>query len=72
MMTRLSEESLQRFEKTWQEYLTDDSYNDIGKLNLVAWLGERAGAMLSEIRALQAEAQEAKQLLDEKRQKEGE
>ncbi len=59
MTDTLSEEQIQRFEKTWLEYKTDDSYNEFGKLNLVAFLGERAGFMLATIRHLQSENKEA-------------
>ena len=42
-------------EKTWDDYLHDDNYTNFGKLNLVAWLGERTGPMLAEIKRLRAE-----------------
>ena len=40
-------------EKAWEDYRGDE-FNDIGKLNLVAWMGERMGWVLQEIRMLRA------------------
>lgn len=44
-----------RLRETYDEYKNDDSYNNIGKLNLVAYIGERSGILFAEIERLEAE-----------------
>lgn len=50
----MTDEEIASLKDVWNRYKTDDNYNDIGKLNLVAYLGERAGRMLAEIERLRA------------------
>lgn len=41
--------------KAYDDYKNDDGYNNIGKLNLVAFIGERSGVLFNEIEQLRAE-----------------
>ena len=56
-------------EKTWEDYKNDDKYNTIGKLNLAAWMGERMGLVLREIRILRTQVEVLQAILKEERQK---
>ena len=51
----LSESILTYYEETADKLANDDSCNSIGKLNLAAFLGERAYYMLADIHQLQRE-----------------
>jgi len=50
----LKESTLKYYEETSHDLMFDDGYTNIGKLNLAAFLGERAHYMLETIRELQA------------------
>jgi len=55
-------------EKTWDDYISNEKYNDIGRLNLVAWMGERMGLALQEIRTLRTQVEGLQAGLEEERQ----
>lgn len=55
-------------EKAWEDY-RGDGFTDIGKLNLVAWMGERMGRVLQEIRILRTQVEGLQAMLEEERQK---
>ena len=50
---------LTNFKRSWDEYKNDRSLNEYGRLNLVCWMGERAGLLIAEIERLAAEANPA-------------
>ena len=54
-MRRITDDELEFLRDTWDKYLHDDTYNDIGKLNLACWLGERYGPVLDEVNALRGD-----------------
>ena len=54
----LKPDTLEYYRKTSLELRFDKRYNDVGKLNLACWLGERAHYMLAEIARLQAKIKE--------------
>lgn len=49
----LSKETLKSYRKASDDLRFDEGYNNIGKLNLAAYLGERAHYMLDTIEVLQ-------------------
>lgn len=56
---------LTHFKDAWERYQNDDSYNDIGKLNLACWLGERTGFLIKEIERLREQNARLKQVCRE-------
>ena len=54
-------------EETWEDY-KNGNLNDMGKLNLVAWMGERMGLVLREIWILRVQAEGLQSALEEERQ----
>ncbi len=54
-MRVLDEETLKSYEEASHQLHFDDSFNEIGKLNLACWLGQRAHFMLETIRSLEKE-----------------
>ena len=52
-------------EKAWEDYQNNDMFNDIGKLNLVAWMGERMGHVLQEIQTLRMQVETLQRILTE-------
>ena len=47
--SKLTDEDLAHLDDVWRRFLEDPAYNDLGKLNLVAYLGERYPAIRSHI-----------------------
>lgn len=45
---------LQRYKELWEDYKHDSQLNEIGKLNQVAYMGERVGPLVSEVEKLRA------------------
>lgn len=54
---RVTAAELERYEDTWRRYLqlSKRGADSIATLNLVAYLGERGGRLLTEIRLLRGE-----------------
>ena len=57
----MKEKTLRHYEQTSRDLRYNEEYNDIGKLNLAAYLGERAHFMLQFIRELQAEIKDLRE-----------
>jgi hypothetical protein len=49
----INAKNLEEMKETYIKYRFDEGFNTIGKLNLSAWLGERAHFLLIEIEQLQ-------------------
>ena len=59
----MPELNLAYMERTWNDYKHDDALNTIGKLNLVAWMGERMGLALKEVYRLRARVAKLEKVL---------
>jgi len=55
-------------ERAWEDY-QGNNLTDFGKINLAAWMGERMGRVLQEIRILRTQVEGLQATLKEERQK---